>query len=77
MEGKPTYSLHTCVDSNRASPIMPAQTAADASANSADRQAARSQLGYTINLAGATFQAISRRQHSVASDAAAAACFLE
>ena len=75
MDDRRTWSLYACVDSDLASPVMRAQTAEQASIRPADRQAARSQLGYSICLAGAAFQSISRRQHSVASDVAAAECF--
>ena len=54
---------------------MPARTAAESAAKPADRASSRSQLGYELSLAGGSFEAISRRQHSVAVDVAAAELF--
>ena len=50
-------------------------TADDAKRNPPDRASSRSQLGYEFSIAGGAFEAVSRRQHSVALDTAAAELF--
>ena len=50
-------------------------TADQAQQSPPDRASSRSQLGYELSLAGGSFEAVSRRQHSVALDTAAAELF--
>ena len=67
-------SLACSVDSDLASPTMPTSVEGSETAP-ADKQAARSQLGYVIMLAYGCLDACSRRQHSVAVDTPAAELF--
>ena len=67
--------LACCVDSDLSKATMPARTAEEAAAHPADRNSSRSQLGYEISLANGCVEAVSRRQVSVAVDAAAAEVF--
>ena len=67
--------LTCCVDSDLSKATMPAATVSEATANPADRNSSRSQLGYEISIAHGCLEAVSRRQVSVAVDAAAAEVF--
>ena len=67
--------LTCCVDSDLSKATMPAATASEAAAQPADRNSSRSQLGYEISIAHGCLEAVSRRQVSVAVDAAAAEVF--
>ena len=67
--------LTCCVDSDLSKATMPAATASEAAASPADRNSSRSQLGYEISIAHGCLEAVSRRQVSVAVDAAAAEVF--
>ena len=62
-------------DSDLSGRGLKAMSADDARRNPPDRASSRSQLGYEFSLAGGSFEAVSRRQHSVALDTAAAELF--
>ena len=68
-------SLACCVDSDLNGRSLPQATASEAAQNPPDHASSRSQLGYAFSIAGGCFEAISRRQHSVALDSAAAEAF--
>ena len=68
-------SLSCCVDSDLNGRPLPQATADEAAVAPPDRASSRSQLGYSFSIAGGCFEAISRRQHSVALDSAAAETF--
>ena len=67
------FALTCTVDSDLSSRSLPLLS--DVDAKPADRNASRSQLGYEFSLAGACFEACSRRQHSVAVNTAVAELF--
>jgi hypothetical protein len=61
-------SLACTVDSDLNGRSMPKLSLTEAAATPPDRASSRSQLGYELSLAGGCFEAVSRRQHSVALD---------
>ena len=69
------FSLACTVDSDLNGRSIKAMTADQAQQSPPDRASSRSQLGYELSLAGGSFEAVSRRQHSVALDTAAAELF--
>ena len=73
MDSERDFSLYCEVDSDLPSKGMPPRQEADTS--STDRSANLAQLGYVVYFAGAAIEAVSRRQHSTATDTAAAELF--
>ena len=73
MDGARSHALSCCVDSDLNGRTLP--TPEEQAERPADPRASRSQLGYEFSLGGATFEAVSRRQASVALDTAAAELF--
>lgn len=73
MNDQRSPALTCTVDSDLSGRTLP--TPDEALTKPADPHASRSQLGYEFTLAGGAFEAISRRQHSVAVDTAAAELF--
>ena len=69
------FSLTCTVDSDLNGRGLPKATPDEAAATPPDRASSRSQLGYELSLAGGCFANSSKRQHSTATDTAAAELF--